>query len=847
MPQTGSGSKTQTKIQPFKGNVKKPATVKPSNPSKDTPVKPNSTVKTPATSTGYGSGVYRETWFNETFKNAAAWVGGVFRMGSESIPKHQLRDMPPFTLFMLSVLGVVLLWFMPNVGWAQTLNGYTFGMMVGSLSVFLPVVFFLLAVWLFRKPGTVVDNTRIGVGVAVFIVGVAATVFLTAEVLPEPADGVIALSETGGFVGWMFATPFIFFNMVWLGVVFYSLFPIISLLVLTKTPPFKIGERVKNLYLLLFYGVRPEIVNNTTHVGLGGFTDVEETNVGSRDKFNTPTGTETSKTRKPVKKETETPWWIKEEETNIKKTTVENPTSTVKQKPVKEPRGEKIEQISLTKDENYVLPSFNLLAKSTIPKANTAADTANMKAITGVLQQFNINAKVSGYTRGPAVTRYEMELAPGVKVEKITALTKNIEYAVASNEVNILSPIPGKSAIGVEIPNIDREIVSLGDVLRSEEFENNAHPLTVGVGKNIDGDFIVANLAKMPHLLVAGATGSGKSSFINAMITSILMNSTPEQARMVLIDPKRVELSIYQGVPHLITPIITNPKKAAEALQWVVKEMDRRYDDLASFGFKHIDDFNTALKQGKIKLPIGSERTLEAYPYLLVVVDELADLMMVAPKDVEESIVRITQLARAAGIHLVVATQRPSVDVITGLIKANIPSRFAFAVASATDSRVILDTQGADKLIGQGDGLFLPAGAGKPARVQSSWVDEKEINKIVRHVKSWGDPEYREVEIEQPELTQDGDIGDDIHHLVKAAELVISTQLGSTSMLQRRLKLGFSKAGRLMDLLEVYNIVSPANGTKPREVYVKQTEMDDTIKRLYAGNIGNPPVKPALF
>lgn len=771
-------------------------------------------------------------WLRNSVNRVAFWVGSVFRMGSETIPRNDLRDIPPFLLFLLSITGVTIMWFLPNIEWLQNLNQFTFGGMFGVLSVFLPVVFFLLAVWLFRKPGTVVDNTRIGVGVTVFVAGVTATVYLTSAVKPVPTDGIVALSSTGGFFGWLMAQPFEIMNAVWLGVLFYGLFPIISLLILTKTPPFKIIERVKQTYMLLFYGVKPQfelkdfIANDLPLGGVKTFNPLD-TNVGSREKFNVKEKTENKKPDKSVKE-----WWANEDAVAIVK---ETKTSS------------SIEKLSIGKDDDYVLPSFNVLAKSIIPKANTAADSANMKAISGVITQFGVNAQVSGYTRGPAVTRYEVELAPGVKVEKITALTKNIEYAVASNEVNILSPIPGKSAIGIEVPNIDREIVSLGDVLRSEVFESNAHPLSVGVGKNIEGEFIVANMAKMPHLLVAGATGSGKSSFINAMITSILMNSTPEQVRMVLIDPKRVELSIYQGVPHLITPIITNPKKAADALQWVVKEMDRRYDDLASFGFKHVDDFNMALKQDKIKLPAGSERHLEAYPYLLVVVDELADLMMVAPKDVEDSIVRITQLARAAGIHLVVATQRPSVDVITGLIKANIPSRFAFAVASAVDSRVILDNPGADKLIGQGDGLFLPAGTNKPIRVQSSWVSEKEIHNVVRHVKSWGDPEYREVEIERPDVSVDMEIGEDIHLVVKAAELVISNQLGSTSMLQRRLKLGYSKAGRIMDLLETYNIVSPADGTKPREVYVKSTEMDDTIKRLYAGDIGFKPVKPSLF
>lgn len=793
---------------------------------------------------------------------AAHLVGGTARRvgrGARDLDPAHRRDGIAFFLLALAVVVAAREWLGLSGTAGEVIHGAVAGL-VGRVGLAAPLVLLWAAGRLMRHPDESATSSRIGIGLSALAVAVCGVLQVHAG-LPGTDDWP-ALRTAGGLLGYVVGTPLEAALSGVIAVILLVLLAFFGLLVVTATPVNQVIPRVRSGWSRLTRrGQGPDedderpLVINHGHTATpepaprrpGLLTRAlhrrAETAVADDEALDEYDADEAFRRAAVVVDDAEP--GTDPDQLAASRSAPTAPTSAIVPAPGQHgltapptqavPRGE---QPMLGGDVLYLLPNEDVLAKGAPHKVRSAANDRVVESLTSVLEQFEIDAQVTGFTRGPTVTRYEVELGPAVKVERVTALSRNIAYAVASADVRILSPIPGKSAIGIEIPNTDRETVALGDVLRSAAAKRSEHPLVSGVGKDVEGGYVVANLAKMPHLLVAGATGSGKSSFINSMIVSILMRSTPDEVRMILVDPKRVELTVYEGIPHLITPIITSPKKAAEALDWVVREMEARYDDLAMFGFKHVDDFNAAVRAGKVKPLPGSERKIAPYPYLLVIVDELADLMMVAPRDVEASIQRITQLARAAGIHLVLATQRPSVDVVTGVIKANIPSRIAFATSSLTDSRVVLDQPGAEKLIGQGDALFLPMGAAKPMRTQGAWVTESEIHAVVAHVKSQLKPVYRPDVLAVPAKKQvDDDIGDDLDLLLQAAELVVTTQFGSTSMLQRKLRVGFAKAGRLMDLLESREIVGPSEGSKAREVLVKPDDLAGTLALLR----GEPP------
>ena len=761
--------------------------------------------KSGAVTRAFGRGVSASWRFFA--KSLGKGVRFVARGARDLDPAHQ-RDGIAFLILIVALIASAGTWFHSDNLLGRAVYSVLYGGF-GRIGFIAPLVLLYFAFRLFRVPEDSKATGRIIIGTLALLLS---STGLAHRFNGSTGTGATDMREGGGWLGYAVTKPLVGLTTVLAEPILYIVF-IFGLLVITATPVSEVFTRITDAGKWL-WSKRPERAEKIE----------EEFEITDTPPFDSPV---VAVWNEPEEEELD-------EESFDEEFTVPVPVSPIIHTDVETGEAKRPEQLLLTADVVYELPAPDILRAGPAAKAKSKANDSVVAALTEVFLQFEIDAQVTGFMRGPTVTRYEVELGNAVKVERITALAKNISYAVASSDVRILSPIPGKSAVGIEIPNADREIVALGDVLRSTVAGQDLHPMLVALGKDVEGNFVCANLAKMPHLLVAGATGAGKSSMINAMITSILMRATPDDVRLVLIDPKRVELTAYEGIPHLITPIITNPKKAADALTWVVREMDLRYEDLSTFGFRHIDDFNKAVRAGKVVPPPGSDRTVEPYPYLLVIIDELADLMMVAAKEVEESVVRITQLARSAGIHLVLATQRPSVDVVTGLIKANVPSRLSFATSSLADSRVILDTPGAEKLVGQGDALFIPMGSSRAIRIQGAYVSEREIEAVTTHVKKQLKPRYRDdvtAPVNQMKMV-DKEIGDDLDELCQAVELVVGTQFGSTSMLQRKLRIGFAKAGRLMDLMESRGIVGPSEGSKARTVMVKPDELDSVLATL---------------
>jgi DNA segregation ATPase FtsK/SpoIIIE, S-DNA-T family len=766
-----------------------------------------------------GAGLACGRGMRATWLMAARGTGGAARSigrARDIEPGHR-RDGIALVLLGLAVVVAASSWFdaaRPIGAWVDVVLR-TF---IGSAVLALPVVLAAVAVVLMRTQPNPEARPRLILGASMIALSVLGLRHLWSG---SPGDPELR-RRAGGFIGFAIGGPlsegltaFIAAPLLFIGFMF-------GLLLLTGTTIREVPDAVRSMFGIL----RPDYGDEAAYDYADEFDDDQP-----RDDFSDGYYDDGSFDKEPQA-------WPSADSAQVP---LEDDIPTVPEPTVarsrrRASRNQDNQALDRVVEGPYTLPSLDLLIAGDPPKKRSAVNNHMATAIGEVLTQFKVDAAVTGCTRGPTVTRYEVELGPGVKVEKITALQKNIAYAVATESVRMLAPIPGKSAVGIEVPNTDREMVRLADVLTAASTRRDHHPLVIALGKDIEGDFISANLAKMPHLLVAGSTGSGKSSFVNSMLVSLLTRATPEEVRMILVDPKMVELTPYEGIPHLITPIITQPKKAAAALAWLVEEMEQRYQDMQASRVRHIDDFNDKVRSGAITAPLGSQREYQPYPYVVAIVDELADLMMTAPRDVEDAIVRITQKARAAGIHLVLATQRPSVDVVTGLIKTNVPSRLAFATSSLTDSRVILDQAGAEKLIGMGDALFLPMGASKTVRLQGAYITDEEIFAVVSACKNQAEPEYTEgVTTAKPtsERTDvDPDIGDDMDVFLQAVELVVSSQFGSTSMLQRKLRVGFAKAGRLMDLMETRGIVGPSEGSKARDVLVKPDELAATLTAI---------------
>jgi S-DNA-T family DNA segregation ATPase FtsK/SpoIIIE len=651
---------------------------------------------------------------------------------------------------------------------------------------------------------------RIFVGTGLVVAAIAGIAHLAAGT-PPLHGGYAGLASGGGVLGAMLAVPLNTYVGAWAGALACLFIGVLGALIVTKTP-LRVAAQSGWLYLAASFVWSARFVGTTLRRATARRSpdvvrrepDLDEAFVQTDD---LPLLDEPPAAPEPAVRAT---------------------------MPPAPPRhsGQQTLDLKLPDAGSYKLPPLSIFRRSTGGGRGSRGSDEVAHVLERTLRDFGVDAAVTAITRGPTVTRFEVELGAGVKVSRVLRLADDIAYALGSPDIRLIAPIPGKSAIGVEVPNRDRELVLVGDVLHAPVWGAERHPMTCALGKDIDGHPVVANLAEMPHLLIAGATGAGKSSCLNALLASLLARSRPDQLRLVLIDPKMVELSHFADVPHLLTPVVTHPKRAAETLGWVVREMERRYELLSRAGQRNIDFYNDALRSGDVP-PVSDGEVAEPLCYIAVFIDELADLMMVAARQVEDSICRIAQMARAVGIHLVVATQRPSVDVVTGLIKANIPSRIAFAVASQADSRVVLDMGGAEKLVGHGDMLYLPTGTSKPRRVQGAYVTEKELEDLTGYLRKEAEPAY-ESEALEAATTDDAETADDDSDPLfdQAVELVVRSQMGSTSMLQRKLRVGFSRAGRLMDLLERRGVVGPQEGSKARAVLISLEEWEQTSGRL---------------
>ena len=721
------------------------------------------------------------------------------------------------------------------------------GWTIGVIKLILPVLMVVTGLAMFRERSEFGEITkRLPVGLFLGLVGVSGLLHLSRG-RPGIGDGVDELGDAGGILGLSAGGGLKAAIGTWGSVLVLVAFVLVSIVVATRVSARDaIRITMKSAVVAgkqLFKGI--VLLCSALGRSLGNWIRSLLTPPGSTDQRQIPD---------QVREETT---FQEDQPAVIEAETVPEPSKEFKPKKKKaKPKVKNTGSEQLTiqlgkaiEGSSWSLPSLDILSTSDTHDVDAKAAEERGKRLQEALEAHGVETRLVDMTIGPTVTRYALQLGDGVKVSRITSLNKDIAYALAAADVRILAPIPGQQAIGIEVPNEDRDVVALGDILTSKESKKATHPLELAVGRDIKGQTVMLNLATTPHLLIAGATGAGKSSCINAMVTSVLMRTTPDQVRLILIDPKRVEMGQYEGVPHLLTAPVTDPKKAANALHWAVREMERRYDILSNCGFRDIAGYNSAYDRDELPvINFGEEdsREHERLPFIMVVVDELSDLMMVAARDVEDSICRLAQMARAVGIHLVVATQRPSVNVITGVIKANIPARLAFAVSSLADSRVILDQQGAERLVGKGDMLLLGPSSSTPQRIQGAWVEEKEVREVVATWKAQRDSnaeqkvEHEPSDVVEPSVVKEPvvDITEDFSRPVSAASeqddelyeearnLVVASQLGSTSMLQRKLRVGFARAGRLMDLLEESGVVGPSSGSKAREVLIAAEEFE---------------------